>query len=173
MRRAEGADAAVPRMMGIFEVLADDGEKYHARTLTVRCTRCGTVAERTYASVQTFRSKACQHCPRRLAKQAIVELIRAHGPQTTTTIERGLPPEHTRKRCNLVKILDELVKEGEIVRYHPLGWSRTWMFELTHLPSPSARSTTGAVGAASASSPPNAEATASPCLEGGPSRSTA
>lgn len=159
--------------IGIFEILADNGEKYHFRRLTVRCTRCGSVAERAYASVQTFRSKACQHCPRRLAKQAIVELIRAHGPQTTTTIERGLSPEHTRKRCNLVKILDELVKEGEIVRYHPLGWSRTWMFELTHLPSPSARSTTGAAGAASELRRPSAGATASPCLEDGPSRSTA
>lgn len=158
--------------LGIFEVLDDNGEKYHFRQLTVRCTRCGAVAERTYASVQTARSKACQHCPRRLAKQAIVELIRDYGPQTTTTIERGLPNEHMRKRCNLVKILDELVQEGEIVRYHPLGWSRTWMYELTHLPQ-SDRSTTGAAGAASASRRPSAETTASPCLEGGPSRSTA
>ena len=172
MRRADEHDAAVPRMMGIFEVLDDNGEKYHFRQVTVRCTRCGDIAERAYASVQTTKSKACQHCPRRLAKQAIVELIRAHGPQTTTTIERGLPPEHTRKRCNLVKILDELVQEGEIVRYHPLGWNRTWMFELTHLPQ-SARNTTGDAGAASASRRPNDEATASPCLEGGPSRSTA
>ena len=159
--------------IGIFEVLDDNGEKYHFRQVTVRCTRCGDIAERAYASVQTAKSKACQHCPRRLAKQAIVAMIRDHGPQTTTTIERGLSSEHTRKRCNLVKILDELVKEGEIVRYHPLGWSRTWMFELTHLPSPSARSTTGAAGAASASSPPSDEATASPSREDGPSRSTA
>lgn len=132
MRRADEHDAAVPRMMGIFEVLADDGEKYHARTLTVRCTLCGSVAERTYASVQTFRSKACQHCPRRLAKRAIVELLRERGPLKRSHIERLLPAAHTRKTANLVSILAELVEAGEIVRFHPLGWHRTWMYEVTH-----------------------------------------
>lgn len=157
-------------MMGIFEVLADDGEKYHARTLTVRCTLCGSVAERTYASVQTAKSSACQHCPRRLAKSAIVELLRERGPLIRRHIERLLPAAHARKRANLVAILAELVEAGEIVRFHPLGWHRTWMYEVTHRSDPS---TTGAAGAASASSPPSDEATASPSREGGPSRSTA
>lgn len=160
------------KTIGIFEVLAADGEKYHFRRLTVRCTRCGAVAERTYASVVSRQGAGCQHCPRRLAKQAIVAMIRDHGPQTTTTIERGLPNEHMRKRRNLVKILDELVQEGEIVRYHPLGWSRTWMYEATHL-SPLVQSTTGAAGAARRSQRPSAAAIASPCLEDGPSRHTA
>ena len=132
MRRAEGADAATPRTLGIFEVLDDNGEKYHFRQLTVRCTRCGTVAERSYASVQTFRSKACQHCPRRLAKNAIVELLRERGPLIRRHIERLLPAAHARKRANLVAILAELVEAGEIVRFHPLGWHRTWMYEVTH-----------------------------------------
>jgi hypothetical protein len=118
--------------LGIFEVLADDGEKYHFRQLTVRCTLCGSVAERTYASVQTARSSACQHCPRRLAKQAIVELLRERGPLIRRHIERLLPAAHARKSANLVAILAELVEAGEIVRFHPMGWSRTWMYEVTH-----------------------------------------
>ena len=132
MKRADGAETAVPRAMGIFEVLADDGEKYHARRVTVRCTLCGSVAERAYASVQTAKSKACQHCPRRLAKRAIVELLRERGPLKRSHIERLLPAAHTRKTANLVAILAELVEAGEIVRFHPMGWNRTWMYEVTH-----------------------------------------
>ena len=132
MKRAEGAETKVPRVMGIFEVLADDGEKYHARRVTVRCTLCDTVAERTYASVQSRQGASCKHCPRRLAKRAIVELLRERGPLTGRHIERGLPPKHTRKTSNLVAILAELVEAGEIVRFHPLGWHRTWMYEVTH-----------------------------------------
>ena len=44
---------------GVFEVLAEDGEKYDFRRLTVRCTRCGAVAERSQASVRTRRGAAC------------------------------------------------------------------------------------------------------------------
>lgn len=132
MRRADEHDAAVPRAMGIFEVLADDGEKYHARRVTVRCTLCGSIAERAYASVQTAKSKACQHCPRRLAKQAIVELLRERGPLIRRHIERLLPAARARKRANLVAILAELVEAGKIVRFHPMGWNRTWMYEVTH-----------------------------------------
>ena len=118
--------------LGIFEVLDDNGEKYHFRQVTVRCTRCGDIAERAYASVQTAKSKACQHCPRRLAKQAIVELLRERGPLKRSHIERLLPAAHTRKTSNLVAILAELVEAGEIVRFHPMGWNRTWMYEVTH-----------------------------------------
>ena len=158
------------KRIGVFEVLAEDGEKYDFRRLTVRCTRCGAVAERSQASVRTRLGAACQHCPRRLAKRAIVELLRERGPLKRSHIERLLPAAHTRRAAKLVAILAELIEAGEIVRYHPEGWQRTWMYAATHLSDPS---TTGAVGAASASSPPNDEATASPCLEGGPSRSTA
>ena len=132
MRRADEHDAAVHRMMGIFEVLADDGEKYHARRVTVRCTLCDTVAERTYASVQSRQGASCKHCPRRLAKRAIVELLRERGPLKRSHIERLLPAAHTRNTSNLVAILAELVEAGEIVRFHPLGWHRTWMYEVTH-----------------------------------------
>lgn len=120
------------KTIGIFEVLADDGEKYHFRRLTVRCTRCGAVAERTYASVVSRQGAGCQHCPRRLAKQAIVELLRTQGPLKRLDIERMLPKEHRRREARTLEILGELIESGEIVRFHPIGWLRTWMYDATH-----------------------------------------
>ena len=118
--------------LGVFEILADDGEKYHFRKLTVRCTRCGAVAERTYASVISRQGVGCQHCPRRLAKRAIVELLRTRGPLKRLDIERSLPEEHRRREKRTIEMLDELIGDGEIVRFHPMGWYRTWMYDAVH-----------------------------------------
>jgi hypothetical protein len=118
--------------IGIFEILADNGEKYHFRRLTVRCTRCGAVAEREYASVKSRSSRTCQHCPRRLVKRAIVELLRARGELTGRHIGRLLPPEHTRRRDKLAEILVELVEAGEVVRFRATGEQRTWTYDVTH-----------------------------------------
>lgn len=153
--------------IGIFDVLYDDVGKYHVRRVVVRCTICGTVAERAYSSVQTAKSKSCQQCPRRLAKNAIVALLRERGELKVRHIERLLNPKHARERGSLVKILAELIESGEVVRFHPKEWTRTWMYAATHLSDPN---TTGVAGAASASRQPSDAVPASHSLEDGISR---
>lgn len=136
--------------IGVFEVLNDNGEKYDTRKLVVRCTICATVTERRYASVTQYDRKTCIHCPRRLAKDRILAFIRKR-PRTRAEVSDMLG----RNRNNVIRVLREMLDDGEIIRYRSERTRQPWLYA-----SPSVPNTTGAVGAASACSLPSASETA-------------
>lgn len=113
--------------IGIFEVLADNGEKYMSRKLVVRCSLCGTVDEKRYASITQYTAKACIHCKRRKSRDAVVALLRER-PRTRAEIAKVLGCH----RNNVIRILRAMLDDGEIIRYRgDYRRTTTWLYEAT------------------------------------------
>lgn len=114
-------------MIGVFEVLDDDGGKFPFRSLVVRCTVCGTVAERRYKSVAAYGGEGCIHCPRALEKASVVAQLVEAGPLTVLALARRR--RHSTRYMR--ELLAELLREERVIRYIDESMANRHIYEAT------------------------------------------
>ena len=114
-------------VIGVFEILDDDGGKFPFRSLVVRCTVCGTVAERLYKSVSGYSGEGCIHCPRALEKTAVVAELAAAGSLTVLALARRR--RHSTRYMR--ELLAELLREERVIRYIDEGRANRHIYEAT------------------------------------------
>jgi len=122
--------------IGVFELVdaGDPAQKLLFRRVVAACTVCGAHHERTLHSLTAgamVEAYGCSSCPRMESRRVVLDVLADGTPRRTTDIWRrsGM----IRQQRHFQRILDTLIAEGLVEKFHNQNETRRWVYRITQL----------------------------------------
>lgn len=131
--RPRGRTYGVGDRIGVFEIVdpGDQGQKQLFRVARAACTVCRTEFERTIHSLiagAMVDAYGCSACPRVEARRIVLDVLSDGEPRLTTELWRE--SRGVRQQRHFQRLLDALVEEGVIEKFHLKHETRRWAYRL-------------------------------------------